>query len=177
MMYNDCMTLLHAHVLYYKNVSFSWWLLSKLCHRYFSLQASSPLHFGDTTRMDIENKICDENGPRADSYDTAQKQAFDRMSEVAMVTACHMPWSHHTMHWAGLHSKATASYHDQIYKLFIAHSCRWSIISSLLYSSECMSGLLWWSLSWTSILIKTLYKSYIIVTDMKVSIGMNCVLA
>ena len=61
-------------------------LLSQFCYRYFSLQAFSPLHFGDTTRMDIENKICDENGPRVDSYDTAQKQAYDRMNEVS---SCH----------------------------------------------------------------------------------------
>ena len=58
-----------------------------LYNRYFSLQASSPLHFGDTTRMDIENKICDEHGPRADSYDTAQKQAYDRMNEVSESSA------------------------------------------------------------------------------------------
>lgn len=51
------------------------------------MQASSPLHFGDTTRMDIENKICDEHGPRVDSYDTAQKQAYDRMNEVSSFVA------------------------------------------------------------------------------------------
>ncbi len=81
------------------------------------MQASSPLHFDDTTRMDIENKICDEDGPRADSYDTAQKQAYDRMNEVAIVTR------HHTINCAAKLQLATHSYHDQIYELFIAHCC------------------------------------------------------
>ena len=58
--------------------------MSQFRHRYFSLQASCPLYFGDTTRVDIENKICDESGPRVDSYDMAQKQAYDRMNEVSL---------------------------------------------------------------------------------------------
>ena len=37
--------------------------------------------------MDIENKICDEHGPRVDSYDTAQMQAYDRMNEVSSSAA------------------------------------------------------------------------------------------
>lgn len=51
-------------------------------YRYFSLQATSPLYFGDSVRLDIENKICDESGPRVDSYGTAQKLAYDKMNEV-----------------------------------------------------------------------------------------------
>ena len=50
--------------------------------RYFSLQATEPLFMGDKVRMDIENKICDVQGPRADSYTTAQKIAFDTMNKV-----------------------------------------------------------------------------------------------
>ena len=50
--------------------------------RYFSLQAANPLHFGDTIRMDIENKICDEHGPRKDSFVTAQEHAYQLMNEV-----------------------------------------------------------------------------------------------
>lgn len=50
--------------------------------RYFSLQATEPLSMGDSVRMDIENKICDVRGPRPDSYDTAQKVAFDTMNKV-----------------------------------------------------------------------------------------------
>ena len=74
--------------------------MSQFCHRYFSLQASCPLYFDDTTRVDIENKICDESGPRVDSYDTAQKQAYDRMNEVSLH---HLLGPHHMhSHWSEL---------------------------------------------------------------------------
>jgi A-kinase anchor protein 10 len=49
--------------------------------RYFSLQATEPLDMGDEVRVDIESKICDENGPRADSYVAAQLIAYDTMNE------------------------------------------------------------------------------------------------
>ncbi len=50
--------------------------------RYFSLQASEPLDMEDTVRLDIENKICDENGPRADSFTVAQQSAYNIMNQV-----------------------------------------------------------------------------------------------
>lgn len=55
-----------------------------LC-RFFSLQASSPLGLGDTVRMDIENKICDQQGPRANSYSAAQEIVYRTMCEVCTV--------------------------------------------------------------------------------------------
>ena len=46
---------------------------------------------GDSVRMDIENKICSEQGPRSDSFEQAQDRAYQTMTQVAgmsMQQAC-----------------------------------------------------------------------------------------
>ena len=40
--------------------------------RYFSLQASHPLGFPDSVRFEVENNICQETGPRPDSFTAAK---------------------------------------------------------------------------------------------------------
>ena len=50
--------------------------------RYFSLQATQPLGMGDGVRVEIESRICDERGPRPDSYLPAQLLAYDTMNEA-----------------------------------------------------------------------------------------------
>ena len=37
---------------------------------------------GDTVRLDVENRICDEHGPRVDSFAIPQQLAYDIMNEV-----------------------------------------------------------------------------------------------
>lgn len=39
-------------------------------------------------RLDVENRICDEHGPRADSYLRPQLVAFHTMKEVASCIHC-----------------------------------------------------------------------------------------
>ena len=51
-------------------------------HRYFSLQATEQLGMGDEARVEIEMRICEERGPRADSYLPTQLQAYDTMNEA-----------------------------------------------------------------------------------------------
>lgn len=51
-------------------------------YRYFSLQASEQLGLGDSVRLDVENKICDEHGPRMDSFAVPQKKAYEIMNKV-----------------------------------------------------------------------------------------------
>ena len=51
-------------------------------YRYFSLQASEQLGLGDSVRLDVENKICDEHGPCMDSFAVPQKMAYDIMNKV-----------------------------------------------------------------------------------------------
>ena len=50
--------------------------------RYFSLQATQPLGMGDGVRIEIETRICNERGPRQDSYLPAQLIAYDTMNEA-----------------------------------------------------------------------------------------------
>ena len=50
--------------------------------RYFSLQASEPLGMADDVRLEVENRICDEQGPRVDSYSVPQQIAYDIMNQV-----------------------------------------------------------------------------------------------
>lgn len=38
----------------------------------------------DSVRIDVENRICDEQGPRADSFLRPQLVAFHTMNEVVM---------------------------------------------------------------------------------------------
>lgn len=49
--------------------------------RYFSLLATEPLKMGDVVRADVENKICDQQGPQADSFTLPQQIAYDKMDE------------------------------------------------------------------------------------------------
>ncbi|KAL5477283.1 hypothetical protein EMCRGX_G024056 [Ephydatia muelleri] len=49
--------------------------------RYFSLLATEPLRMGDVVRADVENKICDQLGPKADSFRLPQQIAYDKMDE------------------------------------------------------------------------------------------------
>ena len=59
--------------------------------RYFSLQATEPLNMEDSVRMDVENRICSEYGPRADSFLRPQLVAFHTMNEVVgCVDSCHI---------------------------------------------------------------------------------------
>ena len=37
---------------------------------------------GDVVRADVENKICDQQGPRIDSFRLPQQIAYDKMDEV-----------------------------------------------------------------------------------------------
>lgn len=37
---------------------------------------------GDVVRADVENKICDQLGPKADSFRLPQQIAYDKMDEV-----------------------------------------------------------------------------------------------
>lgn len=52
-----------------------------LC-RYFSLQATNPLGFGDSVRMEIESNICREGGPLPDCFTTPLRQAWTTMEKV-----------------------------------------------------------------------------------------------
>lgn len=50
--------------------------------RYFSLQATNPLGFGDSVRMEIESNICREGGPLPDCFTTPLRQAWTTMEKV-----------------------------------------------------------------------------------------------
>ncbi|XP_062844561.1 A-kinase anchor protein 10, mitochondrial isoform X2 [Trichomycterus rosablanca] len=53
-----------------------------LYDKYFSLQATNPLGFGDTVRMEIESNICREGGPLPDCFTTPLRQAWTTMEKV-----------------------------------------------------------------------------------------------
>uniref|UniRef100_A0AAY4B326 RGS domain-containing protein n=1 Tax=Denticeps clupeoides TaxID=299321 RepID=A0AAY4B326_9TELE len=53
-----------------------------LYDKYFSLQATSPLGFGDSVRMEIESNICREGGPLPDCFTTPLRQAWTTMEKV-----------------------------------------------------------------------------------------------
>ncbi|XP_051538401.1 A-kinase anchor protein 10, mitochondrial-like isoform X1 [Myxocyprinus asiaticus] len=55
-----------------------------LYDKYFSLQATNPLGFGDTVRMEIESNICREGGPLPDCFNTPLRQAWTTMEKVYM---------------------------------------------------------------------------------------------
>ena len=42
----------------------------------------------DSVRLDVENRICDEQGPRPDSYLRPQLVAFHTMKEVTIDMYC-----------------------------------------------------------------------------------------
>ncbi len=53
--------------------------------RYFSLQATNPLGFGDSVRMEIESNICREGGPLPDCFNTPLRQAWTTMEKVGYI--------------------------------------------------------------------------------------------
>uniref|UniRef100_A0A674N763 A-kinase anchoring protein 10 n=1 Tax=Takifugu rubripes TaxID=31033 RepID=A0A674N763_TAKRU len=53
-----------------------------LYDKYFSLQATNPLGFGDSVRMEIESNICREGGPLPDCFITPLRQAWTTMEKV-----------------------------------------------------------------------------------------------
>ncbi|XP_024921602.1 A-kinase anchor protein 10, mitochondrial [Cynoglossus semilaevis] len=55
-----------------------------LYDKYFSLQATNPLGFGDSVRMMIESNICREGGPLPDCFTTPLRQAWTTMEKVYM---------------------------------------------------------------------------------------------
>ncbi|XP_029028751.1 A-kinase anchor protein 10, mitochondrial [Betta splendens] len=55
-----------------------------LYDKYFSLQATNPLGFGDSVRMEIESNICREGGPLPDCFTTPLQQAWTTMEKVYM---------------------------------------------------------------------------------------------
>ncbi|XP_068187102.1 A-kinase anchor protein 10, mitochondrial [Antennarius striatus] len=55
-----------------------------LYDKYFSLQATNPLGFGDSVRMGIESNICREGGPLPDCFTTPLRQAWTTMEKVYM---------------------------------------------------------------------------------------------
>nr|XP_040035932.1 A-kinase anchor protein 10, mitochondrial isoform X2 [Gasterosteus aculeatus aculeatus] len=56
-----------------------------LYDKYFSLQATNPLGFGDSVRMEIESNICREGGPLPDCFTTPLRQAWTTMEKVYML--------------------------------------------------------------------------------------------
>uniref|UniRef100_A0A8C2E6U4 A kinase (PRKA) anchor protein 10 n=1 Tax=Cyprinus carpio TaxID=7962 RepID=A0A8C2E6U4_CYPCA len=52
-----------------------------LYDKYFSLQATNPLGFGDSVRMEIESNICREGGPLPDCFNTPLRQAWTTMEK------------------------------------------------------------------------------------------------
>lgn len=56
--------------------------------RYFSLQATNPLGFGDSVRMMIESNICREGGPLPDCFTTPLRQAWTTMEKVRFPDCC-----------------------------------------------------------------------------------------
>uniref|UniRef100_A0A8C8J8V9 RGS domain-containing protein n=1 Tax=Oncorhynchus tshawytscha TaxID=74940 RepID=A0A8C8J8V9_ONCTS len=56
-----------------------------LYDKYFSLQATKPLGFDDSVRMEIESNICREGGPLPDCFTTPLRQAWTTMEKVAAV--------------------------------------------------------------------------------------------
>ena len=61
-------------------------LLSMLC-RYFSLQATCPLHLGDEVRVAVEMSICCENedGPQADCFSLPMYHVYTIIEQVSGV--------------------------------------------------------------------------------------------
>uniref|UniRef100_A0A8D3CGT8 A kinase (PRKA) anchor protein 10 n=1 Tax=Scophthalmus maximus TaxID=52904 RepID=A0A8D3CGT8_SCOMX len=57
---------------------------SEFLVKYFSLQATNPLGFGDSVRMEIESNICREGGPLPDCFTTPLRQAWTTMEKVYM---------------------------------------------------------------------------------------------
>lgn len=58
--------------------------LKSFLFRYFSLQATNPLGFGDSVRMEIESNICREGGPLPDCFTTPLQQAWTTMEKVRL---------------------------------------------------------------------------------------------
>lgn len=63
-----------------------WWTLVVnifVYFRYFSLQASHPVGFGDKTRFEIEGNICREGGPLPSCFAITHHIAYCSMKKVA----------------------------------------------------------------------------------------------
>ncbi|CAB1316426.1 unnamed protein product [Coregonus sp. 'balchen'] len=58
--------------------------LAAMAGQYFSLQATNPLGFDDSVRMEIESNICREGGPLPDCFTTPLRQAWTTMEKVYM---------------------------------------------------------------------------------------------
>lgn len=57
-------------------------VVSLPCPRYFSLQATHPLGFDDSVRLEIESNICREGGPLPNCFTTPLRQAWTTMETV-----------------------------------------------------------------------------------------------
>ncbi|KAJ8342874.1 hypothetical protein SKAU_G00328020 [Synaphobranchus kaupii] len=55
-----------------------------LYDKYFSLQATKPLGFDDSVRLEIESNICREGGPLPNCFTTPLRQAWTTMEKVYM---------------------------------------------------------------------------------------------
>ncbi|XP_061105827.1 A-kinase anchor protein 10, mitochondrial isoform X1 [Conger conger] len=55
-----------------------------LYDKYFSLQATNPLGFDDSVRLEIESNICREGGPLPNCFTTPLRQAWTTMEKVYM---------------------------------------------------------------------------------------------
>lgn len=64
--------------------SLIWTVLLLFPSRYFSLQATNPLGFDDSVRMEIESNICREGGPLPDCFTTPLQQAWTTMEKVRL---------------------------------------------------------------------------------------------
>lgn len=64
--------------------------------RYFSLQATEPLGMSNQVRVEIEVRICNENGPEPDSFLPAQLIAYDTMNEARQDPLTPSISTHHT---------------------------------------------------------------------------------
>uniref|UniRef100_A0A4W3IG37 A-kinase anchoring protein 10 n=1 Tax=Callorhinchus milii TaxID=7868 RepID=A0A4W3IG37_CALMI len=58
-----------------------------LYDKYFSLQATNPLGFDDSVRLEIESNICREGGPLPDCFTTPLRQAWTTMEKPGVKKA------------------------------------------------------------------------------------------
>lgn len=69
-----------------------------LCCRYFSLQATCPLGFGDKIRFYVEHSICREEGPQPDCFRKPADIVFYVLEKVtvlawaSLVSFWYLPW-------------------------------------------------------------------------------------
>lgn len=68
-------------------------VVSLPCPRYFSLQATHPLGFDDSVRLEIESNICREGGPLPNCFTTPLRQAWTTMETVRSSFRVGWGWS------------------------------------------------------------------------------------